>query len=715
MSYSEADFQRDTALVENYRRQREQQALKDAALVQSYRAQNPPPGDREAVAYGAPLQPDRGNMLLATAGEASGIPPAVRTAQRMMGKTVPGDDRVEQPYMDESGVLQKRGGSPAEQDALQVIATLAGTGMLAKAIGPARAVLAQILAAGGAGVGQAALGPEAQELSAKVDDPVGKMLVQAAPSALGTIAGPGAMAAVGTGMGTATRAAGLSRMGVPAGEAVSRSLPNAQVARALLMPAASGSVARMEGKGMFMDPATAQTVRELEALNIPVRPGEAQAMAQAAKGQKASTTPNQRYEYRTATSDAGREFSARQSAGAQSELERRAQSAVKKTIGTSEQMAEDLIASVEKRIADAGTRLEKAETGLLSHKYMKANDKAMGKVFSEAVAELRKDPRLFSKNASVASDDTLRVLKEVEALAKRTKTGNDALLHNHKAVNILEEAFSSVGGLDAATKGRLYGIIREKTVAAMKRNKSLAPLAQEWDRAMSNYADVVFSKGGKSAQSLTGVTPKDVREGVTTPRSAKDVAGATRSGAAAGKVRAAVKAGAASGDDAKAVLLAELRDRSVVGGKFDPATFAKHWKTMPERSKALLPKGTRAALDEFANKVESLGSGVGKQVFENGMASGAFGAALGGKANIGLGAAETIRNIGRTGYYGALRPFHMPRTNPNMGTTAKVAMDASMNTGATLGGVTDQQRRLEEARERARAYMKKNKIKVTGR
>lgn len=713
MPYTEEDYLRDKALVESYYKQADQQYSKDRALVQKHQQSIPVPGDREAFAYGEqPLEPTAKSRTLEgleTAGELTGIPGGVRLAQHAMGQPV---ERYEQ-FEQSRSAATPPWKDPKLMDALGVGLIGGGLGA-AKAVGAlGRGALGLALGAGGGGLAQAALGPEARQAATQVDDPFLKALLEGGPAIAGSILGAPLAGAAGAVGRTGVQTASGVRSGLPVAEAFQRAVPSREALLASISPGLTGSVQRGRAAGEFMDLDVAAQVGSLEREGVPVSPAQAQAMQFQARGQRPASTELQQFEQRSAAKPAARAFQAQQGAGSEA-LARRRLSEL--GIGVPSSAAEGgsaIKAQFEKRLEGVGKALESSESALISHRFMNRPDNAYRKAFSDAFAELRSDQRLFGKGKmdSVASKATQKLLNRLESEASKVRNGAGAIRALHRMVNELDEAFAAGGGLDSATQGKLYGLMREKVVSAMARNKSLKDMATAWDRSMSDYANVVFENQGKYAQGLTKLKPNAEGDALA---GSEQVAKSLLDPYTANKVALSVRSGVLDGRQVEQAVLAQLRETSMLEGQFRPEVFAKKWNGLSEDVKSLLNPKARAEMDSLAKRFSMLGEGPTTSVMEKGWGAGSLARAAGGSIPVQSVAAvqEAVRGI-KPGYYGAMRGLYMPPQTPGKLMTGSA--DISMGSGQAFSGISAQEQRVEEARRRAQNYMKKNRIPVTGR
>lgn len=542
--------------------------------------------------------------------------------------------------------------------------------------------------------------PETTWLAEGIEDPTLKSAVQMGPGLAGSLLGPGVLASAGITAGSLMKGAGL---------------PSAERLRAQFNPATEAAVMRGTQAGKYLDPRAAESVQALEAQGVPVSPAQAVAMSERVSGQRPSSSALADFERRTATTDPARRFQAEQGKGAKALVTREASRDTAKAAMSAEEAGANLIGGVERRIAGVGSALDDAEQALHSNKFMNAPDKGYAKGLGDAFANLMSDRKLFGKTAegSAVTKKTLAKLNELYRDAKKVKTGSDAVRFTHRAVQELEEAFQGGGGLDAGAKGQLYGLLREATTKGIARNKSLKPLSQAWDKAMSDYALVVHEQGGKAAQQLAGVTPSGVRAGELPSRTSAGVSKAMGEGNNSAKVLASVKSGAMSREDAQAALMSGIRDGAVVDGVFRPDVFARGWSKLPSEAKALMSPKVRAAMDTIAERFAVLGDGVESRVMEKGYGAGSLARVGGGSLQAAGALASTASNAVRNfkpGYYGSGRKMYMPTTQPaSIAKTAKVAIDTPMYGGQALANERTQDEKLEQARERAKRFMRGRK------
>jgi hypothetical protein len=622
-------------------------------------------------------QPDSiGERLLSgakTAAEFSGVAPAAR----LMGMGQPEGYAKKPPMTDiDTALAEDRAGtgvslgggmSQRDMDILSLGMMLAGGSAMKASGAPAGAVLKGMGAgAVGAGAGEAGFGPEARALGQKIENPLLRMAVEAAPSMGGAMMGPawlqqaktlgmaGASALTDGYSGTGWRQAGKNT-GLP-----------------ITMNVAEGI-----RKGEYASADAVRIMEDARKQGLALTPAQAEEFIRRKQGLGRNTmTPNAKYEMRTEHSDSATNF-------------RRLQG----------ERANEIVENIYKKNAP-GAELPAEQVGRgFIEKYQGTLGKVSGQ-WERFFEDIQKSPEALRRNPEYASaikkafKDSITSSQADLALSTQQRRALDGMLnqflsdpkrHNFAGAawyrrniqDFTESAFRAQG-LDQAPndflRRNLYDRVRKAIIDTAKRDKRLEKIdaAGKFDKFLRESE--IFDKSDE-AQVMKRITGVKSSRSVFETKGGGSVAEASLADNMAPQLKAMVEHGTMDAQDAKKLILSGIKSRATdANGKFIPEKFIKEWRGISKQTKELLGNDVVKSIDEIGDAMDVMGFPQNSGVPRTGM----------GAAQLGITGTllDRASNPIKPGYYGIARKYYMPaRAVAGMPTPQTKLLDLVTNLG----------------------------------
>jgi hypothetical protein len=586
------------------------------------------------------------------------------------------------------------------------VAMLPLGGVVLKALGVPLAATARGVMAGalGAGIGEAALGPEARKQGAMVEQSLASEGHPDAGRAIGGLVAQGPQIFGGTlgpmvpGMAKTLAQAAASTSANPAVAGWGKDWRG--TGRAIIGGPATAALETGRREGKYLTPQQAQALSELESEGIQMTPGQSVALAngESLNGGVARSPQLAREVVERSRPEAAR-FYAEQNRQLGSAIERMAESAAPGASAGASRAGGNLQAAVRGNMARAEKGMEKV-AGLVTAPEANAPNKWMRHDVVKAIDDYLSSPELgMVKGRTSAIEPALqRELLSLREDAAKVKTlGDAARLRQRVATQLL--TLKEKKGLPEAVAAKFYGAVRKGMLDAVARGgKNGAKLASQVDKALTDYHNTFFSTEGRFAQNLAG------EAGAASPatKSGSQVAEAASQEARADRLGAAVKAGSLDKGQVQAAIVASWLEASknASGTGYDAAKLFRNWKNLEPETRAMLDPAIVAKLDSFTEKARYTQA---QELLMPNKASGGAVQALGqlpGAVKAGLDAAG---RLARPGYYSFGAQAYRPAVAP---VASRAARMADLARAAAQGTMSSGKHNEKVGEENRRRYLK---------